>query len=171
MIPDKQVDNSFLREIMLENFGDQVRSIEESYGMLDIIIEKQSLIPVISWLKGHEVLQFNFLTSICGVHYPEKKEGEFSVVYHLHSFANNLRIRIHIFMAENDLDVPTLTGLYAGANWMERETFEFYGIQFTGHPDLRVILNMEDIGYHPLRKQYALVDDKRTDKDDKYFGR
>ena len=74
-------------------------------------------------------------------------------------------------MTENDLDVPTLTGMFAGANWMERETFEFYGIHFTGHPDLRVILNMEDIGYHPLRKQYALVDDTRTDKDDKYFGR
>jgi NADH-quinone oxidoreductase subunit C len=171
MMPDHKVDNAFLSDCIQEKYGDQIRSIEETYGMLDIVIQKQSLIPVISWLKSHEVLQFNFLTSLCGVHFPEKKDDEFSVVYHLHSFTNNLRIRVHIFMPENDLDVPTLTGIFAGANWMERETFEFYGIHFTGHPDLRVILNMEDIGYHPLRKQYALVDDTRTDKDDKYFGR
>ena len=61
--------------------------------------------------------------------------------------------------------------MYAAANWMERETFEFYGINFLGHPDLRIILNVEDMDYHPLLKQYPLVDATRTDKDDKYFGR
>jgi NADH-quinone oxidoreductase subunit C len=171
MSPGPQVDNDSLQAIIQESFGDQIRSIEESFGMLDIIIHKNTIVPFITYLKNHELLQFRFLTSLCGVHFPEKKEGEFSVVYHLHSFVNNLRIRVHIFMAKVDLEVPTLTGIFPGANWMERETFEFYGIQFTGHPDLRVILNMEDIGYHPLRKEYPLVDDTRTDKEDKYFGR
>ena len=166
-----QVDNASFQEIILDNFGDQIRSIEESYGMLDIIVQKNTIIPFITYLKDHHLLQFRFLTSLCGVHFPDKKEGEFSLVYHLHSFTNNLRIRVHIFMAKDDLEVPTLTGVFAGANWMERETFEFYGIHFIGHPDLRVILNMEDIGYHPLRKEYPLVDDTRTDKEDKYFGR
>ncbi len=165
------VDNTSLQEIVRESFGDQIRSIEESYGMLDIIVQKNTIVPFIEYLKNHDLLQFKFLTSLCGVHYPDRKEAEFSVVYHLHSFTNNLRIRVHIFMAREDLEVPTLTDVFPGANWMERETFEFYGIHFTGHPDLRVILNMEEIGYHPLRKEYPLVDDTRTDKEDKYFGR
>ncbi len=171
MMRETTPDNSYIREAVLHEFRNDVKSIEESYGMLDIVIKKPSLIPVITWLKQHDILQFQFLTSLCGVHYPEQKENEFSVVYHLHSFVNNIRIRVHIFMSENDLNVPTLTTLYAGANWMERETFEFYGILFDGHPDLRIILNVEDMNYHPLRKQYSLVDDTRTDKDDKYFGR
>lgn len=171
MTTENGIDNSFIRETIIHAFGQEVRSVEESYGMLDIVINKKSLIPVISWLKNHEILQFHFLTSLCGVHYPEQKENEFSVVYHLHSFINNIRIRVHIFMGENDLNVPSLTPLFSGANWMERETFEFYGIHFDGHPDLRIILNVEDMNYHPLRKQYPLVDNTRTDKDDKYFGR
>ncbi|MCE2788423.1 MAG: NADH-quinone oxidoreductase subunit C [Saprospiraceae bacterium] len=167
----EKTDNQFVRESIQNQFGPAVKSIEESYGMLDIVISKDTLIPVITWLKKTETLRFQFLTSLCGVHYPEQKEFEFSVVYHLHSLTQNIRIRIHIFMPESDLKVPTLTTLFAGANWMERETFEFYGIQFTGHPDLRTILNVEDMNYHPLRKQYPLVDNTRTDKDDKYFGR
>jgi NADH-quinone oxidoreductase subunit C len=67
--------------------------------------------------------------------------------------------------------MPTATVLWPTANWMERETFEFYGINFVGHPDLRIILNVEDMDYHPLLKQYPLEDDTRTDKDDRYFGR
>ena len=74
-------------------------------------------------------------------------------------------------MPASQPEIPTLTTLFAGANWMERETFEFYGIKIIGHPDLRIILNVEDMDYHPLLKQYPLVDATRTDKDDKYFGR
>jgi len=167
----ESIDNQFVRESIQHQFPTAIKSIEESHGILDVVISKNSLIPVITWLKNHEILRFQFLTSLCGVHYPEQKDFEFSVVYHLHSLTQNIRIRIHIFMPESDLKVPTLTTLFAGANWMERETFEFYGIQFIGHPDLRIILNVEELNYHPLRKHYPLVDNTRTDKDDKYFGR
>ena len=74
-------------------------------------------------------------------------------------------------MPRKNAEVDTLTDLYSGANWMERETFDFYGIKFKGHPDLRVIVNSEDLGYHPLLKEYALEDGTRTDKDDTMFGR
>lgn len=74
-------------------------------------------------------------------------------------------------MPKENAEVDSMTGLYAGANWMERETFEFYGVKFKDHPDLRVILNTEDIGYHPMLKEYRLEDGTRIDKDDKMFGR
>ena len=74
-------------------------------------------------------------------------------------------------MPRIEMEVQSLTDLYAGANWMERETFDFYGIKFIGHPDLRPILNMEDLGYHPMLKEYRLEDGTRIDKDDAMFGR
>jgi NADH-quinone oxidoreductase subunit C len=97
--------------------------------------------------------------------------AEFEVIYHLHNLVANQRVRLKVALPEAQLSLPTLTGLFAGANWMERETFDFYGVIFEGHPDLRRILNMDDMDYHPLRKQYALEDETRTDKNDTFFGR
>ena len=166
-----QVDNILITNLLIEHFKHNVRSVEESYGMLDIVVERDNIIDIIRWLKDHNILKFNFLTSLCGVHFPEKTNEELDVIYHLHSLTNNTRIRIHVFLPENDASIPTISDIFPGANWMERETYEFYGIVFVGHPDLRIILNVEDMAYFPLLKQYALNDDTRTDKDDKYFGR
>ncbi|MBK8668151.1 MAG: NADH-quinone oxidoreductase subunit C [Saprospiraceae bacterium] len=166
-----KVTNDYIAEAILQKFPESIRSIEESYATLDIVVAKEKIIEIITWFKTHEVLQFNFLTSLCGVHFPDKKDEELSVVYHMHSFINNIRLRIHVFLPISLPEIPTLTGVFAGANWMERETFEFYGVKFDGHPDLRIILNEESMTYHPLRKEYPLIDDSRTDKDDKYFGR
>lgn len=166
-----EVNHQILGEAIAEQFGRQVLSLEESYGTLDVVVDKSIIIPLIHWLKNHQTFKVNFLTSLCGVHFPEQKGRELSVVYHLHSLMNNIRFRIHVFLPASHPEIPTLTTLFAGANWMERETFEFYGIKFIGHPDLRIILNVEDMDYHPLLKQYPLVDATRTDKDDKYFGR
>ncbi|MBK8347436.1 MAG: NADH-quinone oxidoreductase subunit C [Saprospiraceae bacterium] len=166
-----KVTNDYIAEAILQKFPESIRSIEESYATLDIVVAKEKIIEIITWFKTHEVLQFNFLTSLCGVHFPDKKDEELSVVYHMHSFINNIRLRIHVFLPISLPEIPTLTGVFAGANWMERETFEFYGVKFDGHPDLRIILNEESMSYHPLRKEYPLIDDSRTDKDDKYFGR
>lgn len=74
-------------------------------------------------------------------------------------------------MSIKDIEVPTATDLWKGANWMERETFDFYGFRFKGHPNLKRILNMDEMNYHPLRKQYPLEDGSRDDKADNYFGR
>jgi NADH-quinone oxidoreductase subunit C len=80
-------------------------------------------------------------------------------------------MRVKCFLPSEKPEIPTMTGLYSGANWMERETFDFYGVQFSGHPDLRRILNMDEMDYHPLLKQYALEDETRDDKEDSFFGR
>ncbi|WPC12024.1 NADH-quinone oxidoreductase subunit C [Riemerella anatipestifer] len=116
-------------------------------------------------------LEIGFLTDICGIHYPQDKAKELGVIYHLHNMKTNFRVRLKVFMPIEEAEVDTISDLYSGANWMERETFDFYGIRFKGHPDLRIILNDPDMGYHPMLKQYRLEDGTREDKDDKMFGR
>jgi NADH-quinone oxidoreductase subunit C len=165
------IDNNYISQAIQEQFGEAVRSIELSYDMLDIVLEKEVIHDAILWLKDHKVMQFNFLTSLCGMNYPDRKNEEMSVVYHLHSLTNNIRIRLHCFFSEKEPKVKTVTDIFAAANWMERETYDFFGIQFDGHPDLRRILNLDDMQYFPLLKKYPLEDATRTDKEDKYFGR
>ncbi|NBO50561.1 MAG: NADH-quinone oxidoreductase subunit C [Chitinophagia bacterium] len=141
----------------------------DDYGMLNFVISKDQVVSAIQQLRDNH--GFIFLTDLCGAHYPERKGSEFEVIYHLHNLVENQRVRLKVGLSESEINVPTLTGLFAGANWMERETFDFYGVNFVGHPDLRRILNMDDMDYHPLRKQYALEDETRTDKNDTFFGR
>ena len=162
--------NEFVLEAISREFPDSVISSSDPYGLLTVEIKKEDIKKVIHYLKDSS-LEFNFLTDICGVHYPETPEKEIGVVYHVHNMMANFRLRLKVFMSRENMEVDSLTEIFAGANWMERETFDFYGIKFKGHPDLRPILNMEDLGYHPLLKEYRLEDGTRTDKDDNMFGR
>ncbi len=162
--------NEFVLEAITREFPDAVVNHSEPYGVLTLEIKKDEIKKVIHYLKDSS-LEIGFLTDICGIHYPELPEKELGVIYHLHNMMTNFRIRLKTFMPRQNAEVPTLTDLYAGANWMEREAFDFYGIKFRGHPDLRVILNDPDLGYHPMLKEFPLEDGTRTDKDDKMFGR
>ena len=162
--------NEFVLEAISREFPESVISSSEPYGMLTLEVKKEDIKKIIHYLRDSS-LEINFLTDICGIHYPEFPEKEIGVVYHLHNMMTNFRIRLKIFMAREDIEVDSLVELYAGANWMERETYDFYGIKFKGHPDLRPILNMEDLGYHPMLKEYRLEDGTRTDKNDTMFGR
>ncbi|MBP2619074.1 MULTISPECIES: NADH-quinone oxidoreductase subunit C [Chryseobacterium] len=162
--------NEFVLEAITREFPESVISSSEPYGMLTVEVKKEDIKKIIHYLKDSS-LEFNFLTDICGIHYPEFPEKEIGVVYHLHNMMANFRLRLKIFMSRENIEVDSLVELYAGANWMERETYDFYGIKFKGHPDLRPILNMEDLGYHPMLKEYRLEDGTRTDKDDNMFGR
>ncbi len=162
--------NEFVLEAITREFKDSVISSYEPYGMLTIEVKKDDIKKIIHFLKDSS-LEINFLTDICGIHYPENKEKEIGVIYHLQNMMANFRLRLKIFMPRESMEVDSMTELYAGANWMERETFDFFGIKFKGHPDLRVILNDEDLGYHPMLKEYRLEDGTRTDKDDQMFGR
>ena len=162
--------NEFVLEAINREFPESVVAISEPYGMLTVEVKKEDIKKVIHHLRDSS-LDFNFLTDICGIHYPEDKEKELGVIYHMHNMKENVRIRLKSFSSRETAEFETLTDLYAAANWMERETYDFYGIKFKGHPDLRPILNMEDLGYHPMLKEYRLEDGTRTDKDDKMFGR
>ena len=154
-----------------ERFGEQVLAVEQAYDFPVIVIAKQSLMDVLSFLKNDPEMGFTFLTTLCGMHMPDNKGQEFGMVYQLHNLPKNRRLRLKIFMPENDLDVPTATTLWPTANWMERQEYDFFGFNFVGHPDLRRILNMDEMNYHPMRKQYPLEDLGRHDKDDSMFGR
>lgn len=162
--------NEFVLEAITREFPESVIESSEPYGMLTIEVKKDDIKKIIHYLKDSS-LEFKFLTDICGIHYPEFPDKEIGVVYHLHNMMANFRLRLKIFMTRENIEVDSLVDLYAGANWMERETYDFYGIKFKGHPDLRAILNMEDLGYHPMLKEYRLEDGTRTDKDDAMFGR
>lgn len=142
------------------------------YDMLTIEIPVEYIHEVIEFLKDTPELNFHFLTDLCGVHYPDNElEKQFAVVYHLHNWFENKRVRIKTFLNGEKPELPTVTDLFLCANWMERETYDFYGIIFTGHPNLKRILNMDEMVSFPMRKEYPLEDPGRTDKDDRFFGR
>ncbi|KMQ67660.1 NADH dehydrogenase [Chryseobacterium sp. FH2] len=162
--------NEFVLEAITREFPESVIASSEPYGMLTIEVKKEDIKKIIHYLKDSS-LEINFLTDVCGIHYPEFPDKEIGVVYHLHNMMTNFRLRLKIFMSRENIEVDSLVDLYAGANWMERETYDFFGIKFKGHPDLRPILNMEDLGYHPMLKEYRLEDGTRTDKNDSMFGR
>ena len=154
-----------------ENYGSEIASSEENFGILTIEIKAEKLHEIISWLKRDEVMDCSFLTLLGGVHYPDEKGREFAVVYHLHSWRKNFRLRLKVFVSSENPTVKSIVDIYNGANWMERETFDFFGINFEGHPDLRRILNMDSMDYFPMRKEHVLEDSTREDKDDRFFGR
>ncbi|SHF98515.1 NADH-quinone oxidoreductase subunit C [Dysgonomonas macrotermitis] len=127
---------------------------------------------VIRFMKEDETLRFNFLTDLCGVHYPDNDtSSQYAVVYLLHNWIDNVRVRVKTFLPADKVEVDTVTGVFASANWMERETYDFYGVHFIGHPNLKRILNDEGMKSFPMRKEYPLEDSARTDKDDRFFGR
>lgn len=166
---DKLTNQAVIEKLRTE-FGDKVTHISEPKGLLTVETDTENIIDLLSSIKTDESMQFIYLTDITAVHYPER-EKPFAVVYHVHSLVHNVRIRVKVFLEKENPSIPTATVLWNGANWMERETYDFFGINFEGHPDLRRILNMDDLGVFPMRKEYPLEDPNRVDKKDFYFGR
>ena len=162
--------NSFVLEAISREFPESIIDNSDPYGMLTLEIKKEDLKKVVHHMKD-STLGFTYLTDICGIHHPEMPQKEIGVIYHLHNMVENFRVRLKTYMPAENPEVDSLTDLFVGANWMERETFDFFGIKFKGHPDLRIILNDPEMGYHPMLKQYPLEDGTRTDKDDAMFGR
>ncbi len=154
-----------------EHLGKDVLAHDEAFDILNIELTPSKIHDAIAWLQQHQELSVNYLTNIAAVHYPESEGREFAVVYQLHSWKNNIRLRLKGYLPKDNLHIHSITDLFAGANWMERETYDFFGIIFDNHPDLRRILNMDDMDYFPMRKEYVLEDATREDKDDRFFGR
>jgi NADH-quinone oxidoreductase subunit C len=163
--------NNSLLDSLQEHLGTKLISSEVLFDTLVIEISPSEAYNVIEFLKNDTTISFNFLTLIGAVHYPEEKGRELCVVYHIHSWKNAIRLRIKSYLSQENPSIKSLTPLFDGANWQERETFDFFGIQFEGHPNMTRILNMDEMDYHPMLKQYHLEDETREDKDDRFFGR
>lgn len=163
--------NDRIKERLIEKFGEQVSNFEEPYGMLTFEAPKDMNLKVMQFLYDDEELRFQFLTTLCAVHYPDNKGRELAMVYHLHNLTDNIRIRFKAYLDINKPDIFTATKLFEAANWLERETYDFFGVNFIGHPNLVRILNVDEMDYFPLRKEYPLEDQTRKDKDDEMFGR
>jgi NADH-quinone oxidoreductase subunit C len=148
---------------------DQVLLIEKLYDFLTITLRHDKIIEVITLLRDHPDTQFKFLTTLCGIHFPE--QGQIAVMYQLHNMQAGLRMRLKIYLPQENPTVQTLTTVFPAANWMERETYDFFGVIFEGHPDLRRILNVDEMIIFPMRKEYPLEDQTREDKADEMFGR
>ena len=151
------------------NFAESIVSAELLYDYPVFTIKADVINDVLKSLKEDEELNFHFLTDLCGMQTPDEKQ--LGVIYHLHNMPKNYRIRLKTFVDINKPEVATATNLWPAANWMERETYDFFGINFIGHPNLKRILNVDEMDYFPLRKQYPLEDQTRIDKDDQMFGR
>jgi NADH-quinone oxidoreductase subunit C len=165
-----KITNEELLAKISGKFGEQITVVGEHYGLLTLETNRDDIIELLAFLKNDTVLQFIYLTDLTGIHYPES-EKPIGIVYHLHSLVNNVRIRIKVFLPVDDYHIPTATTVWEGANWMERETYDFFGVIFDGHPDLRRILNVDDMTAFPMRKEFPLEDPNRVDKKDYFFGR
>ncbi len=163
--------NELIKSRLTEKFGPSIAGMEEPYGMLSVTVPRDLNLKVLNFLFDEPELGFRFLTDLTAVHYPEKTGEELCVVYHLHNLVENIRMRVKVYAPVEKPDVYTATGLFSGANWMERETYDFFGINFVGHPNLKRILNVDEMDYFPLRKEFPLEDQTRIDKDDDMFGR
>ena len=163
--------NDIIQQRLQEKFGEAVTNFSEPYGMLTFEASKEMNLKVLQFLYDDHQLSFRFLTDLCAVHYPDNKGNELAVVYHLHNLVENVRIRFRVFTSVEQPDVFTATQLFSSANWMERETYDFYGVNFVGHPNMKRILNVDEMEYFPMRKEFPLEDQVRIDKDDEMFGR
>jgi NADH-quinone oxidoreductase subunit C len=147
-------------EKLRERFSDSILDIIEFRGELIIIIKKEALLGICDFLKTDPDLQYDFLSDVCGVDYPEK-EKRFEVVYNLYSIPNRWRVRLKINVGEDE-SVPSVTSIWSSANWHEREVFDMFGVKFDNHPDLKRILMPDDWVGHPLRKDFPLTREEVT---------
>ncbi len=166
------LETTHIQEKLAQKFGNNVLNFEMNRDIFSFEATPETIHEVIQFLKEQEDLNFHFLTDLCGVHYPNNDSNhQFAVVYHMHNWVESFRIRIKTYLNGENPEVDSMTDLFLTTNWMERETFDFYGIKFKGHPQLKRILNMDEMESFPMRKEFPLEDQGRTDKDDRFFGR
>ena len=144
-----------LEKTINSELSSKIISSKIKHNQIYINIEDNDLIEVILFLKTNSITKFRQLIDITAVDYPEQ-DRRFKMVYLLLSHETNTRIVIDYNIKEGEI-VPSLTSIYPSANWMEREVFDMYGIEFKDHPDLRRILTAYGFNGHPLRKDFPLT--------------
>jgi NADH-quinone oxidoreductase subunit C len=148
--------NQIIVEKLKAQFPQSIEDTDEFRNDLTVVVKKQDIVPVCAFLKTDPGLAFDMIIDLCGVDL-YTPEGRFEVVYNLYSLKNKKYVRLKVRVEEEDAVVPTVTGIWSGANWHERETFDMMGIRFSGHPDLRRLYMPEDFEHYPLRKDFPLM--------------
>ena len=133
-----------------------VSEVVSALGETTIIVSRENIVSAATFLKTAPGLEFNFLSDLCGFDRGPEEEPRFEVNYHLFSTTNFQRVRLKVLLSEDDLHIPSVTGVWRTANWHERETYDLFGVIFDGHPDLRRILLPDDWQGHALRKDFPL---------------
>jgi NADH-quinone oxidoreductase subunit C len=149
------MDNATVIERLRGAQPDALQNSGEFRGTLSLYIKREAIVDVARFLRDDPELSYNFLENLCAVDYLGR-DPRFEVVYHLLSHKNHHRVALKIGLPENDPTAPTLTPLWATANWQERETYDMFGIRFTGHPGLYRILMPDDWEGYPQRKDVPL---------------
>jgi NADH-quinone oxidoreductase subunit C len=137
-------------------FGAMILESHALHGDETVVVRREGLLEIVRFLKEDPKLDFDFLADLTAVDYLGKKEPRFEAVYHLLSLQSHRRIRVKVPVPEDQPEVDSLTPLWKGANWLEREVWDMFGIRFRGHPDLRRILLYEEFRGYPLRKDYPV---------------
>jgi NADH-quinone oxidoreductase subunit C len=149
------MDNATVIQRLREAVPETLIDVTEAHGDMSVRVERDHLVKVAQFLRDDPALNYLLLENLCGVDYLGV-EPRFEVVYHLFSFEHCHRVCLKVGAPEDDPTVPTLTDLWPTANWQERETYDMFGIQFTGHPSLERILMPEDWEGFPQRKDVPL---------------
>ncbi len=161
-----------------EHFPDAVVDVQEFRGDTRIMVKRENIVEILTLLRDDPDLQYNFFSECLGVDYLDYRDDyRFEVVYNLYSLkykrngieqGHNRRVFIKVGVPEDDLNVPSITGVYVGAGFPEREIFDMFGVRFPGNPDLRRILMSDDWVGHPQRKDYPLGGERVQFPDNKY---
>jgi NADH-quinone oxidoreductase subunit C len=149
------MDNATVVERLRQALPDAIQKTSEFRGQLSLHVGPEAIVDVARFLRDDADLNYSFLENLCGVDYLGR-DPRFEVAYHLLSFKNRHRVALKVGLPEREPSVPTITTLWATANWQERETFDMFGIVFTGHPGLQRILMPEDWQGYPQRKDVPL---------------
>ena len=139
-----------------EQFNEIDFEVSEYLAELTIKLPKEHIVKVCEFLKKDSNLEFLLCLDITAIDWAKRK-NRFTVVYHIYSFKNNFRLRLKADVDESDCAIDTVSSVWKGANWQERETYDMYGIKFNDHPDLRRMYMPEDFEHHPLRKDFPLM--------------
>ncbi len=142
--------------IIRTRFASTVAAIQEALGEVTVIVKREGLIELMTYLRDDPKLKFNCLSDLSGVDLGEFAEPRFAIAYHLYSLTHNHRLRVKVFVGEDDAHLPTVSTVWRSADWHEREVYDMYGVEFTNHPDLRRILMPADYEGHPLRKDFPI---------------
>lgn len=149
-----------IKELIPQKLNTQFSEIDfelsEYLDELTIKLPKEHIVKVCEFLKKNSDLEFLLCQDITAIDWAKRK-NRFTVVYHIYSFKNNFRLRLKADVDESDCAIDTVSSVWKGANWQERETYDMYGIKFNDHPDLRRMYMPEDFEHHPLRKDFPLM--------------